>query len=100
VIRPTADGKTPLLAGQKGDCERMLNTVREQLAGTELAEIFGTGHAEVTVEWTDNGIACKARPDYLTDNFHISLKTTTAASAEPSSFNRRVLTPGAVTTSR
>jgi hypothetical protein len=88
-----AEGKTPLLAGQKGDCERMLKSVREQLEKTELAGIFGTGNAEVTVEWTDNGIACKARPDYLTDRFHISLKTT-AASAEPNSFNRRVLTPG------
>jgi hypothetical protein len=88
-----AEGKTPMLAGQKGECERMLNTVREQIAGTELAEVLGTGHPEVTVEWTDQGIACKARPDYLTDKFHISVKTT-AASGEPNSFNRRVLTPG------
>lgn len=87
-----ADGKTPLLDSQKEDCDRLMKAVTEQLKQTELADVFGTGNAEVTVDWFDNGINCKARPDYLTEQFHISLKTT-AASVEPMSFNRRVLTP-------
>jgi hypothetical protein len=85
-----AEGKTPILADQMTEIRRLVDAVRRQIANTEIGRVFGTGKAEVTVEWNDNGVACKARPDYLTDDFHISVKTTTA-SAEPSSFNRRMI---------
>lgn len=87
-----ADGKTPMLLGNRDEVYRMVNAVREQLEGTELARVFGKGNAEVTVEWMDNGIACKARPDYLTDDLYVSVKTT-EASVEPVGFTRRMIGP-------
>lgn len=85
-----AEGKTPILAHHFDDVKRMVKAIRLALADTELADVFGKGHAEVTIDWEDNGVICKARPDYLTDEYHISLKTT-AANAEPSQFARRQL---------
>ncbi len=88
-----AEGKIPLLAGQLDDIRRMVAAAREQIERMdELKGVFGTGAAEATVTWEDHGIACKARPDYLTDQFHISLKTT-QASCEPSGWSRRQLGP-------
>lgn len=87
-----AAGKTPIIAHQMDEIRRMVRSARESIAGTELGAEFGKGQAEVSIDWEDNGVTCKARPDYLTDKFHISLKTT-KASAEPSMFSRRQIGP-------
>lgn len=86
-----AAGKVPIIAHQLDEIRRMVNSARQSIEGTELGDVFGKGEAEVSIDWEDHGITCKARPDYLTDKFHISLKTT-AASAEPSVWSRRQLT--------
>lgn len=85
-----AEGKTPIIAHQMDEIRRMVNSARQSIEGTELGDEFGKGQAEVSIDWEDNGIICKARPDYLTERFHISLKTT-KASAEPSVWSRRQL---------
>lgn len=82
------NGKTPLLVHQIDDVRRMVGSVRAYVEQTELAGVFGTGQAELTIDWEDYGIDCKARPDYLTDRWHISVKTT-PGSAEPQSWARR-----------
>jgi hypothetical protein len=87
-----SEGKTPILAHQLDEIRRMVNAARASIADSELAVEFGKGDAEVSIDWEDHGITCKARPDYLTERFHISLKTT-AASAEPSVWSRRQLGP-------
>lgn len=87
-----AAGKVPILAHQLDEIRRMVKSARESIGDTELGDEFGKGQAEVSIDWEDNGIICKARPDYLTDKFHISLKTT-KASAEPSTFSRRQVGP-------
>lgn len=56
----------------------------------EVLGFFDTGKPEVTINWDDNGIFCKARPDYLSADWHISVKTT-SASANPAVFSRRSL---------
>lgn len=87
-----ADGKNPILIHQIEDIRRMVNAARVAIDQSELAGIFGSGQPEVTVDWEDNGIVCKARPDYLTKDWHISVKTT-EASAEPVSWVRRQMNP-------
>lgn len=87
-----AEGKTPILAHEIAEIRRMVKSAQTCVEQTELAGVFGTGQAEVTIDWEDNGTLCKARPDYLAKDFHISLKTT-MASAEPSTWCRRQLGP-------
>jgi hypothetical protein len=68
----------------------MVNAAKMFIAQSEIADVFGTGHPEVSVTWDESGTTCKARPDYLAPGWHISLKTT-AASADPSGWSRRQL---------
>lgn len=82
------NGKTPLLPHQLDDVRGMVRAVRAYVEQTELAGVFGAGQAEVTLEWEEYGISCKARPDYLSEKFHVSVKTT-PGSAEPQSWARR-----------
>jgi len=87
-----AEGKIPLLYKQIGGIRAMVKAARSFVENSEIAGIFGKGNAEVTIDWNEGDLLCKARPDYLSDRFHISLKTT-MASADPSSFVRRQLGP-------
>lgn len=86
------DCKIPLLGYQIGQIRKMVDIAREFVASTEIWDVLGKGKAEVTVDWKEGDILCKARPDYLSDGFHISVKTTTA-SANPALWIRRQLTP-------
>lgn len=87
-----AEGKTPLLARKMEPIRDMVAAAHKFVAQSEIAGVFDSGHAEVTADWNDDGLVCKIRPDYLTDKWHISLKTT-PGSANPASWMRRQLTP-------
>ncbi len=87
-----AEGKTPLLERKMEPIRDMVAAARKFVAQSEIAGVFDTGNAEVTIDWNDDGLPCKIRPDYLTDQWHISLKTT-PGSANPASWIRRQLTP-------
>jgi hypothetical protein len=87
-----AEGKTPLLAKNMDGVRAMVQAAHRFIESSEIADVFGTGVAEATIGWNDFGVECKARPDYLTEHFYISLKTT-SGSAEPASFIRRQLGP-------
>lgn len=86
------DGKTPLLLNQIDGIRAMVESAREFIGRSEIAGFLGNGNPEVTVDWLDNGVPCKARPDYLTNDWHISLKTTNA-SGGPEMWLRRQLSP-------
>lgn len=87
-----AEGKTPLLARKMEPIRDMVAAARKFVAQSEIAGCFDRGDAEVTLDWDDDGLPCKIRPDYLTDDWHLSLKTT-PGSANPASWIRRQLTP-------
>lgn len=87
-----AEGKTPILAGKMDAIRYMVGAARKFVEQSEIAGVFDTGNAEVTATWDDDGLPCKIRPDYLTDKWHISLKTT-PGSANPPSWIRRQLSP-------
>lgn len=87
-----ACGKSPILSHQIHDIRAMVESAKAFIETTEIAGVLGTGNAEVTINWDDNGVFCKARPDYLSADWHISVKTT-SASANPKDFGRRQLTP-------
>lgn len=87
-----ANGQTPLLLKQIAGIRAMVLSAQMFIETTEIAGVLGTGNAEVTVDWEDKGVLCKARPDYLSADWHISVKTT-SASAAPAIWSRRQLTP-------
>ncbi len=87
-----AEGKTPLLTRKIEPIRDMVTAARKFVEQSEIAGVFDSGHAEATLTWDDDGLSCKIRPDYLTDKWHISLKTTDG-SANPASWIRRQLTP-------
>jgi hypothetical protein len=89
-----ADNKVPILSHEMGGIKAAVISAQRFIEQSELAGIFGTGNAEVTVTWEDGDLPCKARPDYLTDNFHVSVKTTNVVGgANPSTWSRRQLSP-------
>lgn len=88
------EGKVPILAKEMGPIRTMVNMAKSFVEQTEIAGIFESGRPEVTVTWDEDGMACKARPDWLSDDWHLSVKTTNVlAGANPASFSRRTLTP-------
>jgi hypothetical protein len=87
-----AEGKTPLLKKDIEPIREMVSSARRFVENSEIKGVFDSGHAQVTLDWDDGGLRCKIRPDYLTDKWHISLKTTDA-SAKPDSWIRRQLSP-------
>lgn len=72
-----AKGLIPLLEKQRKGIQQLLESARQTILATEIGSAFSVqnGQAESTFTWNDNGVDCKIRPDYLTENFHISLKT-------------------------
>lgn len=70
-----SDGQIPLLFKQQRNIRAMVDAARHFINCSEVREMLTDGNPEVTVEWDDNGVLCKARPDYLSDNFHVSVKT-------------------------
>lgn len=89
-----ASGKTPILATDMADIRAMVETARQYLAASELAGIFDSGEPELTFTWTENGVPCKIRPDWLNIDKGICLSyKTTPSSANPRDWIRRQL-PG------
>jgi hypothetical protein len=94
AARDTAylEGKTPLLAKEIPHIRAMVDSARAFIDTSEIADIWESGNPEVTVDWEEKGVLCKARPDFLSADWHVSVKTT-RASAAPASWARRMLSP-------
>lgn len=86
------EGKIPLLGKQIGGIRAMVDSARAFIETSEIADMWESGNPEVTVDWEEKGVLCKARPDFLSADWHVSVKTT-QASAAPASWSRRMLSP-------
>lgn len=82
-----AEGRIPLLAHKALRVIEAVKAAKEFIAGSEIAGAFDTGAPEQTVIWEEDGLRCKARPDWLTERWHVSVKTT-KGSANPEAFIR------------
>lgn len=87
-----AAGNIPMLARKVGQVTEAIEAVKAFVAKSEIAGCFDEGQAEGVIQWDDDGVACKARPDWTSPKFHVSLKTTDG-SANPDSWIRRQLGP-------
>jgi hypothetical protein len=93
-------GRIPLTQSQCDQITQALHRLRKRV--TELDEIalpFTDGKPEQTLIWReDNGIWCRARPDWLRDDFSCMDELKSAASASPGlgfgQFGRAIWTMG------
>lgn len=84
-------GRIPLLPPQAAAVTEMVAAAREQLADhTADPPLFTDGKPEQTLVWAEgNGVVCRARLDWLRDDFTaIDDLKSTSASAEPSRWTR------------
>lgn len=87
-----AAGKTPLLAKDWARATEIADAIREQVAGLEVTpSLLSDGLPEQTLVWEENGIACKARLDWLRDDrTAIDDIKTTSRSANPETWSRTI----------
>jgi hypothetical protein len=65
-----AEGLVPLLAHEWVNVSAMLTALREQLPRIDASPpLFRDGDAEQTLLWTERGVACRARLDWLHKDF-------------------------------
>lgn len=85
-----AAGRIPLLAAQWEQVLEMLDAIHAQLRDRDDdPALFTAGKAEQTITWSEDGVACRARLDYLNDAHSlISDLKTTRASAAPEAWSR------------
>lgn len=87
-----AEGKTPILARKLQPVRTMVERARQYVESTPLAGLFANGEPELSITWTERGVECKARPDWLSKDRRIILSyKTTPGSAAPDSWIRRQL---------
>lgn len=87
-----AEGKIPMLSGDVSAIKSAVSAARDHVEASELAGIFDDGEPELTLIWEENGVLCKARPDWLTADRQIMLHVkTTPASANPDTWIKRQL---------
>lgn len=85
-----AAGKIPMLTAQWANVQAMCAAVLEQLAGHHASPpLLADGVAEQTLVWEEDGVVCRARPDWLRDDRRTldDLKTT-GKSADPERYRR------------
>ena len=84
-----AAGQVPILVGKLPLILNMVDAAKAFVATSEIAGIFDAGKPEVTLIWEDDGVLCKARPDFLPNDRSLILHVkTTGGSAEPESWIR------------
>lgn len=93
-----ADGRIPLLADQFKRVNHLSTAIVEQLARHDAQPpLFDAGKPEQTLVWQDDhGVVCRARLDWLRDDYTAvdDLKTT-SASADPAKWARTMYGIGA-----
>jgi hypothetical protein len=88
-----AEGLIPMLVGQWERVRDMVAHVRVQLEELDAAPpLLTDGKPEQTLVWQDEGVACRARLDWLRDD-HAAIDDlkTTGRSADPADWTRRLL---------
>lgn len=89
-------GKVPLLARNRDEVYAMADAVRDQLAAHEAEPpLFSDGKPEQSLLWEEGGVLCKARLDWLRDDFSaIDDLKTTSRSANPDAYSRALFGVG------
>jgi hypothetical protein len=85
------EGLIPLLRKDWDRTQAMVDAIREQLPRLDVdPPFFADGAPERTVIWEEDGILCKARPDWLRSDLRtIDDFKSTSASAHPDVWSRR-----------
>lgn len=89
-----AEGKTPMLAKDWDAVQEMVLAAKLQLDRLNPRP-FTNGKPEQTIVWTENGVVCRSRVDWITDDHAtvFDLKTT-SRSANPERFSRTLFDLG------
>ena len=88
-----AEGKIPLFPVDIDAVTAMVESAKEYIATTNFPMVLTQGSPEQTCIWHEDGILCKARPDRLTDDVCLHVKTT-KRSVRPESFERLIINEG------
>jgi hypothetical protein len=87
-----AAGKIPMLAGEVQNIKNAVEAAREFIDRSELAGLFDDGQPEATIVWDDEGVICRARPDWLSGDHGVLCHVkTTQGSAHPEAWIRSQL---------
>lgn len=92
AARDTArgEGLIPLLPRQHAAVTAMADAARAYIDTTQLRGIFQRGKPEQTVIWRDSlHVLCRARPDWMTDDYSEILDYKSTAVEGPGDFMRR-----------
>lgn len=85
-----AAGKIPVLIADMANLVEAASSARTRLA------TFGQGAVEQTMIWrTDNGVWCRARPDWISDDHRVIIDLKTCSNADPATWARSSLFSGA-----
>ena len=88
-----AEGLIPMLPDQYAAVIAMNEAARDYIASTPLRGILERGKPEQTFIWKErHGIWCRARTDWMTDDFGIILDYKTTSADGPGDFCRNKLT--------
>lgn len=90
-----AAGKIPLLAKQFAAVDAMVSAAHAYVATTGFSDVFGRGKPEQTLLWKERGLWCRARPDWLTDDFRLILDYKSTGAKGPHEWvNRQLMAHG------
>ena len=88
-----SNGLIPVLPWDMHEIRSMVASAREFINGSEIAGVFDSGKPEQSVIWDENGVLCKARPDWLNEEICLHVKTT-KRSVNPDTFERLIVNMG------
>jgi hypothetical protein len=85
-----------MLVAQWDECRAMCDALRAQLAAHDAdPPLFTDGAAEQTLVWDEDGVVCRARPDWVrTDCRALDDLKTTSKSADPERYARALFSVG------
>jgi hypothetical protein len=83
-----ASGKIPLLQDDRSRLAAMVDKARPVVAS------FGAGKTEQTLIWHDQGVWCRSRPDWISDDALVVFDYKTANNADAHSWAKRTLFSG------
>lgn len=93
AVAARENGRVPILQDDMPAIRLMVDSVRDFIDRSAIAGVFRVGAPEITVVWDDDGVLCKARPDWDNPDICLHLKTT-QISVRPESFERLAIRMG------
>lgn len=90
----TAKGGIALLADDYINAEAMLRTLRRELLGHEIGDVFSEGAGEMTMVWCDDGAWIRGRMDWWSAKRNLIVDYKTTTTAEPDAWSRKLFDLG------